>query len=72
MFKPLILYNCNASNDTDISRDDFQLEQKLIKDHIIKTRDMLDHNAQMWENEGHVFDTSAASSFEISSLGTTI
>lgn len=29
---------------------------------------MLDHNAQMWENEGHVFDTFAASS----SLGTTI
>lgn len=69
-FKPLILYNSDSTCNTQTDTFQSSSQQRLIDEHIVRTRDMLDYNAQMWENEGCTFDSSTASSFRISPLGT--
>jgi hypothetical protein len=69
-FRPIIIYDSNrsssssTSNSISMSRN----EQALIEERRIKIRNRLDYNAQMWENEGRLFD--ATESSRISSSGT--
>lgn len=49
-FKPIILYDSSNTPDT-VSQTELLHQQTLIEEHIIRTRDMLDHNAKLWESE---------------------
>ncbi|KAG2208138.1 hypothetical protein INT47_010500 [Mucor saturninus] len=49
-FKPIVLYDSSNTSDT-ISQTDLLYQQTLIEEHRVKTRDMLNHNAKLWESE---------------------
>lgn len=55
-FKPLVLYDSNqTSTQTSSDTNETLLaKHQLIEEHRVKTLNMLELNAQMWEKEGRM------------------
>jgi hypothetical protein len=51
VFKPLILFHDQETIDTPARNR----RLSLIEEHKIKTKDMLDYNALLWEDEGRPY-----------------
>lgn len=68
----MILFDSNRplSSKTSDNNTESQYEQALIEQHRLKIRNMLDYNAQMWENEGRLSETPISSPRRVSSSGT--
>lgn len=49
-FKPIVIYDSSNTPDT-VSETELLHQQTLIEEHRVKTRDMLNHNARLWESE---------------------